>query len=347
MIGRRDIAALADWAARQWLARRGEAGDIGADLASHEAAIRAQTLAHLNQVYSLPYETLAGAEATYRAQLEQHGKELVIGVTSGRSGMKWVYEIFRAHANATGGGERNVEAEAFYRWAKFNGLPVDMAGVLAVTRREIMRDWREADISLTVSPYFSHDLADLFFRLGARRVIWGITDPEFTATSCFNKGLYLRDILLADHGLAVGYQPDARESWSHFFGRLVPRGEHFGSWRQLTRVGKIGWFLNTLHLEIFRQVQALPKDTVWVFRLEQADQNYGYYRRLARAFGLRPVLSEPAFLALKGKAATAGENLRREWSATERTEFEREAADYIELYRGGALDDPGFLSSGI
>ena len=34
-------------------------------------------------------------------------KKLILGVTVGRSGLKWVLEILRAHKNIEGGGERN------------------------------------------------------------------------------------------------------------------------------------------------------------------------------------------------------------------------------------------------
>ena len=58
------------------------------------------------------------------------GKQLVLAVTTGRSGMKWLHEIFKAHPNAAGGRERNAVPESFYRYAKFNGLPVDAGGVI-------------------------------------------------------------------------------------------------------------------------------------------------------------------------------------------------------------------------
>ena len=92
-------------------------------------------------------------------------------------------------------------------------------------------------------------------------------------------------------------------------------------------------------------LKKLPKDKVWIFKLEQADQNYDYYLNVSRVFELKPVLSKKHLLSLKKKASYEGENVPREWSKEEMEEFEKYAADYIKLYESDVLNDPEFLSS--
>jgi len=267
------------------------------------------------------------------ARVDREVKKLVLGVTSGRSGMKWVYEIFRHHHNAEGGGERNVEAESFYRYIKYHKLPIDTKGILAVTKREILLDWIKADMSITVSPYFSNDFIGIVDELKVDRVIWGITDPEFTVTSFYNKGIYSDEICYGDQSLATGYQPERGQRWSHFMGRIIPSGEFYHEWESLTRVGKISWFLNWINKEIYTQTRKLPDKMLWVFDLREADQNYEYYLSMAKSFGLQPILSKRKFLNLKKLAAKKSENITKIWTSKEHDEFEKYAVDYLKIYK--------------
>ena len=279
--------------------------------------------------YESLYKTSQEINEAY-GKIDRTKKKLVLGVTSGRSGMKWVYEIFRHHENADGGGERNVEAEAFWRYAHFNKLPIDLSGVIEVTKREILLDWIESDISITVSPYFSHNFLRLVDELKVDYVIWGITEPRFTVTSFYNKGWYKEKITYNDLNKVVGYQ--FNESWSHFLGRIVPSGEEYKRWNKLTRIGKISWFVNMIHCEIYKQIQQLPKDMVYVFKLADADQNYEYYKKMANFFDLKPLMSKQKFLSLKKLAAKSSENKVKIWTKQEEKEFLEETKELRKIY---------------
>ena len=80
-------------------------------------------------------------------------------------------------------------------------------------------------------------------------------------------------------------------------------------------------------------MQQIPEEKLWIFRLEEADQNYAYYLRMAKAFGLKPLITENKFLSLKQFAARDEENTPKNWSEREHEEFEKYAADYISLYK--------------
>ena len=265
------------------------------------------------------------------SKVDRTKKKLVLGVTSGRSGMKWVYEIFRHHDNADGGGERNVEAEAFWRYIKFNKLAIDTQGIIEVTKREILLDWIENDISITVSPYFAHDFLTLVDELKVDNIIWGITNPKFTVTSFYNKGWYEEKITYSNQKQTVGFQ--INDSWSHFLGRVIPSGDKFEKWNALTRVGKVSWFVNMIHSEIYLQILKLPKEKVYLFKLEDADQNYDLYLEMAKYFNLQPIMSKSKFLSLKKLAANVKENKVKEWTNLETKEFEFELKFISEVYR--------------
>jgi hypothetical protein len=299
-------------------------------------------------VYSLPRigrRDIDVSEAYSTMRTNGVHKKLIMTATTGRSGVKWLHEIFKAHRNVAGGSERNPFEESFYRYVKFHELPIDVSGVVDLTKRDIMKDWYECDISVVGSPYLSHDFLDVFSALGADKVIWGINDPRFTVTSFYNKGWYLYEEEYSNTDLACGLQSSNRSKWSRSFSRIVPRGEFYEEWRRLTRVGKIAWFLNTVHMEIWSAVKQLPKGDVWIFRLEEADQDYSYYKKMSESFVLGSILPKEIFLSLKQRASNEEENIERHWSKTERSEFEKYAKDYVGLYRGGELDDPDYMSA--
>ena len=136
-------------------------------------------------------------EKNYKTFLKlKKKKKIVLGVTVGRSGLKWVLEILRAHKNIEGGGERNANTESFFRYTQFNNLKVDQTPLLNNIIFETLVDWEENDISFQLSPYFSHSLNFLIKYLNPDGIIWGINDPFFTLQSFYNKGWYKENFYL-------------------------------------------------------------------------------------------------------------------------------------------------------
>ena len=299
-------------------------------------------------VYSLPLsgsQNIDVSEAYSALRAREKTKKLFMTVTTGRSGVKWLHEIFRAHRNVMGGSERNPIEESFYRYVKFHKLPVDVSGVINLTKRDIMMDWEKNDISVTGTPYFSHDFMDVYSALTPDRIIWGINDPRFTVTSFYNKGWYFYEEDYLNHHLACGLQPRSGGKWNRTFSRIVPGGEFYQVWNRLTRVGKIAWFLNATHMDIWSAITRIPKGDVWMFRLEDADQNYSYYKKMSSSFELGSILPQEKFFSLKKRASNGEENTEHNWSKVEQAEFEKYAKDYISLYGGTELDNPEYMSS--
>ncbi|MCB9747905.1 MAG: hypothetical protein H6755_05790 [Candidatus Omnitrophica bacterium] len=276
-------------------------------------------------------------------KVNRQRKKLILSTTTGRSGLAWLLQILSAHANCTGAAERRAEAEAFYRFVKWNDLPVDVKGIIEIIKKDIWKDWKKADIAFYCSPYLAHDFFNLYKEFKADKVIWGINDPRFTVTSFLNKGWYYYTNMKSDATLVNGFQPALAENkWGHHFGRIVPKGPFYEEWMSLTRVGKIAWYLNTVNREIWEYMRKIPQEDLWIFKLEEADQNYSYYLKMADAFQLKPILSEKDFLEIKTKPRLRNgqpytvwakwNNLKHEWSAQEEDEFHKYAADYIKIY---------------
>jgi len=143
-------------------------------------------------------------------------KKMILQVTSGRSGMRWLRSILCAHENYTGSGdEKNAIPGAFYRYIKWNDLPIDVTGVLDVIKKQILLDWEKVENSVLGGPFFIIDLLNICEELKPDKLIWGISDPRFTVTSFYNKGWYLEENIRGDKNLVNGYQP-AMEQWHHF-----------------------------------------------------------------------------------------------------------------------------------
>lgn len=288
----------------------------------------------------LDKETLENIDAEYEAGLTA-GKKLILGTLCARSGTMWLCDIFDSHNNATGITERNFEPESFYRYITYNKLPIDTSGIIALIKRGIIEDWKRGDIALVFSPFFSHGMLELNEKLKPEKIIFAINDPAFTVQSIFNKGMFKHFYIRERNDLALGYQPSLYGSWSQFFGRIVPNGVAYESWKKLTRLGKAAWWGNRINVDIWEQLKTLPREKIFIFNLKEADQNYEYYKRLAAEFGLTPLLSEKKFLSIKDWRVKSSDNAKHEWTDVERKEFENETKEWMTLYK--RLLDVGVL----
>ncbi len=260
------------------------------------------------------------------------GKKVILGTLSGRSGTRWLCDLFDQHANATGVTERYTQEEAFYRYINYNNLPIDTAGIILLIKKGIIEDWQKGDIALVFSPYFSHGIKKLIDELRPNKIIFAVSSPEFTVQSMYNKGLFEHDYIKEEGDGILGFQPEFIDSWSHYFGRVVPLGEAYQHWTQLTRLGKVAWFGNQMVVDIYNQLQHIDQEMLFIFHLQQASGNYEYYKKMATLFGLSPVLSEAQFFAIQKKWFKKEHNVRHEWSDLEKQEFKAQTKEWSEIY---------------
>lgn len=265
-------------------------------------------------------------------ELKEKGKRLFLGTLAARSGTRWLCDIVKSHDRAHAVTERDKIAESFWRFVKYNELPIDTDGIVRLLKRRIADDWLKNDTTLIFSPYFSHGFLELCHALDPDKVIFGFAQPEFVVQSIHNKGMFEEDYSRRDVDLALGYQPEFANRWSHYFGRIFPRGEFYRTWQGLTRIGKIAWWVNRINMDIYNQLQEIPEDRVVLFDLAVADQNYEYYLSLAELLNLSPILTKDNFLSLKELSVKKSDNVKHPWSETERSEFDLHIEEWQRAY---------------
>ncbi|MDC0044217.1 hypothetical protein OAJ03_04915 [Candidatus Pelagibacter sp.] len=268
-------------------------------------------------------------------KLKKH-KKIFLGVTVGRSGLKWVLEILRLHEGIDGGGERNANTESFFRYSQHNKLNIDQTPLLNHIVYETLVDWENNNISFQLSPYFSHSIKFLINKIKPDGIIWGINDPFFTMQSFYNKGWYKEDFYFKknpkqNYGLSV---PDDIRI-NHFFGRIAPKGSFFNKWIKMTRVGKIAWFINETTKIIFKELNSYNKKKTFYFVLEKDDQNYDFYLKLMDWMKIKKKINKNKFMKIKFKGSyiySSSENKSIQLSNKEKKEFYSLIKDYDKIY---------------
>ena len=81
----------------------------------------------------------------------------------------------------------------------------------------------------------------------------------------------------------IGFQP-SHNSIHHSFGRIIPNDDYIDEFIDLTRVGKISWLYNAVNMHIYKNLETIGDINKFVFKLEDADQNYEYYLQLIKIF---------------------------------------------------------------
>ncbi len=258
-------------------------------------------------------------------------KRLILCVTVGRSGSRWLADIFGKHNKVVSSVERLSDMEAFYRYVKWYKLNVDLTGVISALQDSIVQDWKSHDTSVIVSPYLSHDLKYLCDELGPDSIIWCVNDPKFTITSFYNKGWYKEYDRISPEFKIPGLHPG--KSINHAIGRVIPNESQYKEWLSMTRVGKISWFYNAVNMEISESLKNIPIESKYTFKLEESDQYYDFYISLAKTFSLTPILSESEFLKIKKTSVRKKDNTIKLFTASELAEIDRVTDTfYTEIY---------------
>jgi hypothetical protein len=215
------------------------------------------------------------------------------------------------------------EADSFMHYCLWNGLPVDREPFFMERRRLIRGARARGQNYFEANAYLSLAVRGIADGLRAR-IVHLVRDPEDCVNSNYVKGWYLEKYRRANHSLAPGLPPEMRIN--HSFGRILPKGDRFERWKQMTRIGKIAWMWNTINLEIAAAAEEVPSASFRLVKVEEID--YPAYLDLnALAGGKRP-MSEKAFRSIVNDRPGRGRRRRcaSAWKRREREEFERETA---------------------
>ena len=248
-------------------------------------------------------------------------------IGTGRCGTHFIAQVIDLEPNVASVHERNPLNETFHRYCKWYDLTVDCEGFLQTKVSEIEQDLGTYSFSFESSAYLSLSIQELYSRFGAK-FIFLVRSPERVVNSYIRKGWYKQPIFRADPCLAPGYQNDL--DFHHLLGRIMPSGEKFQQWHQMSRVGKLAWYWNALNTNIFQQLAAIPA-THW--RLEKLeDLSYGRYQEVAKFLGFQTQVPRERYEKLAQSRPGFKKNVPtvESWTKFEIAEFETEVAPIAE-----------------
>jgi hypothetical protein len=269
---------------------------------------------------------------TNKRKINKTNEKIIFSFSSGRSGQRWLNDVFLSHSNCSGGAERLREFEAFYRYATWNKLDIDNKGFYDYYANLIKNDLAIADISLNSSPYFAFGLDEINRIFSPDYLLYIIRDPMKVVSSLVSKGWYKEGIIKGNNTYTCGVQPQLSKLLHHSFGRIVPRSmDELSAWNKLTQVGKVSWYYSTINSHILSKINN-NRQKSWIIKLEDIDQNYDYYREvLCPEFGLHSVMSKTKYHSLKHGMINKGtrENKSKNWNQKELDEFYYYTSDFI------------------
>jgi hypothetical protein len=244
-------------------------------------------------------------------------------VGTGRCGTHFIAEVFKLERSISSVHERNRLNETFHRYCKWYKLPVDDEGFLRAKELEIRQDLTRFRFSFEGSAHLSLSIEELYDRFGAKFLLL-TRSPERMVNSYLYKGLYDQPFVQGNPDLALGYQ--ACDQFHHFLGRIAPSGQEFSHWNEMSRVGKLGWFWQTINANVLKQFATLP-ESHW--RMEKIESlTYERYLQIVQFFGIQTTLTQQAYeKVVKNRPAQyIGVPTIADWNATEIAEFEAQVA---------------------
>lgn len=254
-------------------------------------------------------------------------------IGTGRCGTKFMAQVIGLEPDVSAVHERNRLNESFHRYCKWYNLPVDNEGFLHTKECEIRQDLENQFFSFEASAHLSLSLQELYGRFGAKFILL-VRSPERVVNSYLRKGShagrgwYEKPIVRANPQRALGYQEC--QYFHHFLGRIVPLGEKFLQWNQMSRVGKLAWYWNALNAKVLEQFENIPETHWRIVKLE--DLSYKRYLEIAQFLGFRATVTQPAFDDLTQSPPNALIDVPTiaTWTASEIAEFEVEVAPMAE-----------------
>ena len=267
-------------------------------------------------------------------------KRVGFAIGTGRCGTKFLYRVFDLEPQVASVHERNPLNETFHRYCKWYDLPLDHEGFLQTKECEIKQDLEKYSFSFEASAFLSLSVQELYDRFEAKFILL-VRSPEQVVNSYLCKGWYDKIAMRANPNLAPSYQ-DCR-AFHHFLGRIMPSGEKFQQWNQMSRVGKLAWYWNALNAKVLEQFKDIPETHWRVEKLE--DLSYSRYLEIAQFLGFQPTVTQEEYGKLARRRPNAMNQLAQQrpkayantstisaWTTSEIAEFETQVAPIAERF---------------
>ncbi|MEX0920632.1 MAG: hypothetical protein WDZ69_03585 [Candidatus Pacearchaeota archaeon] len=254
--------------------------------------------------------------------------KLIFCFNPGRSGTRWLSNIFNAHENWIGTCERFGQYESFVRYCAWHDLNVDLESAFKLFEQAIYYDFEKHQNSMIVSPFFNFIIPKMVQRYNPDHIFFVYRNPVDTVCSFHERGFYKDKVFTSNDSLkkatiSISATGEIR-SLSPTFSRILPQKQlSLKEWNKLTRIGKCTWFWVTqmkAMQDAYFNVKGVKKR---VYSLEEMDQNYPFYEKLVKEHNLIPKLGKKDFLSLKKIVHPEKENIHPydHWTDKEKEEF--------------------------
>tara|TARA_B100000989_G_C19520210_1_gene463783 strand:- start:339 stop:1235 length:897 start_codon:yes stop_codon:yes gene_type:complete len=256
-------------------------------------------------------------------------KKLILATQVGRGGGKWLCDILNTIENISAYGERNSIDESIFRYKRSHSIKSHDNKILKLIKTEALSDWERNDLSYISSPYFSHGISFLDFKLKPQKIVIIVASPLRVLTSLKNKGWYnFTEKIRLDKPLKK-IPKKFKSKGNHFYGRMLNFDKYNKDFYNLTQIGKIILFMSQTIEKIYNELKKIKKRNIVVFHLDKSDQNYNYCKKFINKLGYDLKISKKQFLQLKKRTSYKFENKKISFNKNEVIEYKKYKKKYL------------------
>ena len=256
----------------------------------------------------------------------------IFAIGTGRSGTHFMNAImekddafFSTHADIVS----NATMDSFVRFCKWNDIPIDLEPFRHFRHQLIETAYSQNKIYFESNAYLSSVCKELHDWFQAK-VILIIRKPENVVNSHYIKGWYKTLPKITANNKIPFCLPDTPAN--HFFGRIMPKEKQLVEWGNLSQIGKISWWWNTLNVTVYNHLEGIPISHKRIIKIDEFD--YDAYVDLHQFAGGRNLLSLKQFENIRQAKPGKGKQHRYpdSWSKTEWEEFLEETKEARSLF---------------
>jgi len=249
---------------------------------------------------------------------------------TGRCGTHLFYELFNAMTKVQAYHILHLDGDSFYRYAKWNELDVDLGDFIAYRNGKILNSINNSSVYVESNPYLSFHIDELYNSFNAR-FIFIIRNPMDVVNSHVKKGWYAEEPVRIDDSKPVGFQYSMNTN--HFLGRIIPGGEEYKRWINLSRIGKISWMWDKVNTKIYEDLYSIPEKDKFFLKVEHLD--YLKYKEILQYFSINNPISNSTFnnIIQQRPGKSSSEKQSPTWTVLEQEEFEKETANGRALFQ--------------
>lgn len=245
----------------------------------------------------------------------------VFAIGTGRSGTHFMNAImekddafFSTHADIVS----NATMDSMVRFCKWNNIPVDLEPLRYFRHQLIEKAFLQRKTYFESNAYLSSVCRELHEWFGAK-IILIIRKPENVVNSHYIKGWYKSLPRIENSERIPLFSPGTPPN--HYFGRIMPKSDEISHWIDLTQIGRISWWWNTLNIAVYEDLKTIDESHKRIIKIDEFD--YDAYVDLHKFSGGKNLLTRLQFENIRKAKPGKGKKHKYpdSWSKKEWDEF--------------------------